>query len=1222
MSARTMKTMLMLGAALLLTPALGAATIVWSGAGDGTTWSQGTNWVGGVAPTAADEASFDGTSATAPTNVTGLTNTLQRITVNSGANPNLNLTLVLTGNVTLTGSSGASLFLGAGDAVTFQSGSATVRTLEIQADLDSSGGAGTGYTFADTVTLNTATSALSLVVRDQSSLIVQGLLAIDIDTDLQVNNTTATSVVNFNDIDLGGYLMPADTGGSPVVNIAGDIVYSADASAWDDGSVSGIFTVNLNGALVDFNNHENLEFDFDQSRVVVGGTLVLLDVATITNWSEPPRFDYLTVNAAASLTFPDGLPTSPSIFVNNDLVVNGTLNFGDNDFVTYGTVVTVGAGGSLQASVSPGTFVVQGNVLFTGTFTMPLDFYCWQDSLVALGSDVTFARTVIVNNCDFGADQDGATTTNMATLRFNGNFVVTAAGRLDVGEGNHYFDADIDLSAADDRVIGPSNSNTDPTVHLTGGAQAIDFSAGGSFLIVTSVAGTTSVTQSGLMILAGDLNLSGSTQATVWTSAAGSDIQVGDGNFGVQGTLTMGNADANFLGITIREVDNGSNFGEHSEYNFTRVTGGTGIVNMGWYLTIEGDTTDNSGTGGSTIEQESGGAVLNITNCEVVLDKTVVDPGTAGPIAVMVLDGESDSVVPPVPPPPAPADWEGSGAELNLDAAILRTPFIKVGVAAMTVGLAAPPVTEHMGAKFRAENGCTLDFNLSGVGNGLIAGHFAEVMLVDATLGGEGSYQVVTVPETNYTVMWNCDVDRGTSVGGTPSVKIYVGGLNVYLIGNTFNAMNSNGVWIRPNATVRAFNDNLFTNNTGQGGGTVSHISLQGLAVGSAAYWDNNYFDNSVNTGGGGLFVNVMSGSNPVQFRVPAGSPFGFGVVGFNVTAAQAETFDNDAAVVGTDVTWNDAANQLTITDESAGLPAGLVTDSGVTHQTVLLFGLSAAPGNVVVNGVTLEVDAYGTSLDEADVASFTLFEDANQNGAYDTGEEFAAATLNAAYGGGGTMTFDLAGAGVPQLIVAGTPQHWGVSVRFAASGNGYAGGLSVNLLPGGITTTDIVAGLPLLVDHIVTGPVSQLVIITQPGGAAATTPLSPQPVIELRDALGNRVLGDNSTVVTASIVTDPAGGSTLGGATGVPAVDGRVTFASLSINKAGVGFVLRFTAGAATVDSNPITITAAPSGGGGDGGDDGGCSTGGHGTPWLMLIGLLALGLLAVRVGGRVRRG
>lgn len=1029
-----------------------------------------------------------------------------------------------------------------------------------------------------------------------------------------MNNTTGTSVVNFNDIDLGGYLMPTDTGGTPVVTITGDILYTATTSAWDDGNVNSDFEVHFQGALVDFNSQTSLEFDFDQRSVFFESALVIQDTGAAATYSEPPRYNNATVAAGGSVTHNAG---TYGIAVWSSLTFNGAFNIGDNSLEHFGSSWTVNTGGSFVQSATPGTITLYNNVLLDGTFSIAGNLDVQSDSLVALGADVTFNGQVTLN-ADFGADEDGATTTDMATLRFNGA-LVSNSGSLLVGEGRHYFGGLVDLDVADNLVVGPSGSNTDPEVHLTGAAQAINFSAGGSYFIVTSVAATTSVTQSGLMILAGDLNLSGSTQATVWTSAAGSDIQVGDGTFGIQGTLTMDNADANFLGITIREVNNGSNFGEHSEYNFTRVTGGTGIINMGWYLTVEGDTTDNSGTGGATIEQESGGAILNVTNCEIVLDKTVIDPGTTAPIAVMILDGESDSVVPAAGSPPAPADWEGNGAELNMEASVLRTPFIKVGVAAMTVGLVAPPITENMGSKFRAENNCTLEFNLSGVGNGLIAGHYAEVMLRDATLGGEGSYQVVTVPETNYTVMWNCAVDRGTAVGGTPSVKLYLGGLNVYLIGNTFNALNSNGVWIRPNAIVRAFNDNLFTNNTGQGGGTPSHITLQGLAAGSAAYWDNNYFDNTVNTGSGGLFVNVMSGSNPVQFRVPAGSPFGFGVVGFSVTAAQAETFDNDAAVVGTDVTWNDAANELTVTDESAGLPAGLVTDSGVSHQTVMLFGLSAAPGNVVVNGVTLEVDAYGASLDEADVASFTLFEDANQNGAYDTGEEFAAATLNAAYAGGGTMTFDLAGAGVPQLIVAGTPQHWGVSVRFAASGNGYAGGLSVNLLPGGITTTDIVAGLPLLTDHIVTGPVSQLAIITQPGGAAATTPLSPQPVIELRDALGNRVLGDSSTTVTASIFTDPVGGSVLGGTTAVAAVDGQVTFTNLSINQAGNGFVLRFTAGAATVDSAAFNITAAPpAGGGGDDDDDGGCSTGGSGTPWLLVAGLLALGLIGLRIARR----
>jgi hypothetical protein len=1202
---------------LALAPALGAATIVWSGAGDGTTWSQGTNWVGGVAPTAADEASFDGTSATAPTTVTGLTNTLQRITVNSGASANLNLTLVLTDNVTLVGTGGASLFLGAGDAVTFQSDSATVRIIEVQADIDSSGGAGTSYTFADTITLNTATNTVSLVVRDQSSLNVQGLLDVDTDTNLQVNNTTGTSVVNLNDIDLGGYLMPDDTGGSPVVTVAGDIVYSADASAWDDDNVSGIFTANLNGSLVDFNNHENLEFDFDQSRVVVGGTLVLQDVATITTWTAPPRFDYLTISAAASLTFPDGLPTSPAIFVNNDLVVNGTLNFGDNDFVTYGTVVTVGAGGSLAASATPGTFVVQGNVLFTGTFSMPLDFYCWQDSLVALSSDVTFARNVTVNNCDFGADEDGATTTNMATLRFNGNFVVTATGRLDVGEGNHYFAGDIDLSAADDRVIGPATPNTDPTVHLTGAAQAIDFSAGGSYFIVTSVAATTSVTQTGLMILAGDLNLSGSTQATVWTAATGALIEVGDGSFPVEGTLTMGNADMDIGAFTVWQVNNG-NVNEASDYTISRAAGATGVINMVGNLRVDGDTIENSA--GPGVKEEYNAARLTIDGAEIILDPTMVAPL----LEVQVTDGGNDGFQygpPPLPSAVMPVDFEGNGGSLELiNGAALSAALIKVGYAESNpvTGQPAPPLSEHSGSHLSTD-GASLTLNVPGTGNGLTTGHYAALDLINAAVSGEAAYKIESVPETFRVAFLDSSVTTGSG-SGPQRVKVFLGGLNLYAVDTTFDKLDSSGFWVRPNGVVKAFNGNTFTNNAAAPSGPPAHITLQTLGAGSAAYWDNNHFDNSVSTGTGGLLVNIMSAGAPVQFRVPAGTPNGFGVVGFAVTAAQAETFDNDGATVGVDVTWNDAANQVTVTDESAGLPAGLVTDSGVSHQTVLLFGLSAAPGNVVVNGVILEVDAYGASLDDADVASFTLFEDANLNGAYDTGEEFAAATLNAAYAGGGTMTFDLAGAGVPQLIVAGTPQHWGVSVRFAASGNGYAGGLSVNLLPGGITSTDIVAGLPLLVDHIVTGPASQLAIITQPGGAAAGAALVPQPVIELRDALGNRVLGDSSTTVTASILTDPVGGSVLGGTLAVAAVEGQVTFTNLSINQAGNGFVLRFTAGAATVDSTAFNISAAPAGGGDDD-DDGGCSTGGNGNTWLLMLGVLALGALALRIRGSARR-
>ncbi|MCB9931892.1 MAG: exo-alpha-sialidase [Planctomycetes bacterium] len=61
---------------------------------------------------------------------------------------------------------------------------------------------------------------------------------------------------------------------------------------------------------------------------------------------------------------------------------------------------------------------------------------------------------------------------------------------------------------------------------------------------------------------------------------------------------------------------------------------------------------------------------------------------------------------------------------------------------------------------------------------------------------------------------------------------------------------------------------------------------------------------------------------------------------------------------------------------------------------------------------------------------------------------------------------------------------------------------------------------------------------------------------------------------------------------------------------------------GATNVKYSRGLETLVPDSGGGDGDDDSGCSTGGNGTPWLMLAGLLALGLLALRVSGRVRRG
>lgn len=71
------------------------------------------------------------------------------------------------------------------------------------------------------------------------------------------------------------------------------------------------------------------------------------------------------------------------------------------------------------------------------------------------------------------------------------------------------------------------------------------------------------------------------------------------------------------------------------------------------------------------------------------------------------------------------------------------------------------------------------------------------------------------------------------------------------------------------------------------------------------------------------------------------------------------------------------------------------------------------------------------------------------------------------------------------------------------------------------------------------------LAIRTQPNGAAAGTPLTVQPVIEVRDAAGNVV----TTATSAITATIASGGGTVTGTTTVNAVGGVATFSSLILD-------------------------------------------------------------------------
>jgi hypothetical protein len=107
--------------------------------------------------------------------------------------------------------------------------------------------------------------------------------------------------------------------------------------------------------------------------------------------------------------------------------------------------------------------------------------------------------------------------------------------------------------------------------------------------------------------------------------------------------------------------------------------------------------------------------------------------------------------------------------------------------------------------------------------------------------------------------------------------------------------------------------------------------------------------------------------------------------------------------------------------------------------------------------------------------------------------------------------------------------------------------------------------------------PATNLSITTQPpSNAMDNVQLSPQPVIQLRDAANNPV-GPAGIIITAALVPDVLCLATLtGGKTATTGASGEASFASLKINiTAPSSCKLRFTApGLTGIDSNPILVS------------------------------------------------
>jgi hypothetical protein len=104
------------------------------------------------------------------------------------------------------------------------------------------------------------------------------------------------------------------------------------------------------------------------------------------------------------------------------------------------------------------------------------------------------------------------------------------------------------------------------------------------------------------------------------------------------------------------------------------------------------------------------------------------------------------------------------------------------------------------------------------------------------------------------------------------------------------------------------------------------------------------------------------------------------------------------------------------------------------------------------------------------------------------------------------------------------------------------------------------------------------LAMVTQPNDSSSGAVHSQQPAVEIRDQFADRMTTDDTTVVTAALVTVTGTGTALGTLTAT-AVDGLASFTDLGVTSAAGGtFKWRFTSGSLTlVESSVFTVGEVP---------------------------------------------
>ncbi len=152
-----------------------------------------------------------------------------------------------------------------------------------------------------------------------------------------------------------------------------------------------------------------------------------------------------------------------------------------------------------------------------------------------------------------------------------------------------------------------------------------------------------------------------------------------------------------------------------------------------------------------------------------------------------------------------------------------------------------------------------------------------------------------------------------------------------------------------------------------------------------------------------------------------------------------------------------------------------------------------------------------------------------------------------------------------------------GTATLNASSGVASFAGLSINKSGTGYSLTASSSGLTGATSsgfNILTGPATQLIFTSQPGGGTAGATWAQQPIITIQDAFGNTITSSTASIILA-IGTNPGTG-TLSGTATLAASNGVATFSTLSVDKSGAGYTLTASSSGLTgATSSGFSITA-----------------------------------------------